>query len=92
MLGNLFTRLAQPTQARRLRRILIALSLVWLVFAFTQLIWALLPSAETTLPEGIVVLNPAQAPASIQQAESVDLNKMLSWHLLGKADEVAAAS
>ena len=92
VLGKLFSRLAQPTQARRLRRILIALGLAWVVLACTQLIWALLPPAETTIPEGIVVLNPASVPVSNQQAESPDLDKMLSWHLLGKAEDVTAAS
>ena len=90
VLGNLFARAAQPNQARHLRRILTVVALVWLVFACTQLIWALLPPAETALPDGIVVLNPAQALASEQQAESVDINRMLSWHLLGKADVVSA--
>jgi len=67
------------------------LALLWLVVACARLVWALFPGAETELPADILILNPAETAAPGQQADPVDLNKMLSWHLLGKADEAAVA-
>ena len=89
-LGQLSSRLAQPDRVRQIRRILIVLALVWLAFACSRLIWALLPGSEVALPADIVILNPVETLGTGQLAESVDINKMLSWHLLGKADEVTA--
>jgi len=84
--------LAQPARARQIRRVLIFLALIWLVVACSRLIWALLPGSEVALPEDVVVLNPVEASGNGQLVESVDINKMISWHLLGKADEVNAES
>lgn len=87
--GDLFATLAQPAKARRIRQLVIGLALVWLVLACARLVWALFPDAEATLPANIVILNPAETTVASRQADPVDLDKMLSWHLLGKADEVA---
>lgn len=91
VLGGLVARLAQPAHVRRIRQALIGLGLVWLVLACSQLIWGLFPAADVGLPANTVVLNSAQTPVSDRQAESIDLNEMLSWHLLGEAQELKGA-
>jgi general secretion pathway protein C len=88
VLGGLVARLAQPAHVRRIRQALIGLSLVWLVMACSQLIWGLFPAADVKLPANTVVLNPAQTPVSDRQSESIDVNEMLSWHLLGMPQEL----
>ncbi|MBE9539937.1 MAG: type II secretion system protein GspC [Proteobacteria bacterium] len=92
VLSDLFARLAQPARARRIRLLIIGLAMLWLVIALSQLVWALFPAAETMLPGDIVILNPAETASNAQQADSVDLNKMLSWHLMGHADAAVAAT
>jgi general secretion pathway protein C len=91
VLGGLVSRLAQPAHIRRIRQVLIGLGLVWLVMACSQLVWGLFPAADVELPANTVVLNSAQSPVSNLQTESIDLNEMLSWHLLGKAQELKGA-
>ena len=92
VLSDLFAQLAQPARARRLRQLIIVLALVWLVLTLARLIWTLYPSADTTLPGDIIILNPAETAGASEQADPVDINRMLSWHLMGKADEAAAAA
>ncbi len=85
-----FARLSQPANVKRIRIGLVALALVWLVFALAQLFWALYPEPEVSLPADIVILNPAEASTSDRQVESVDIQKVIAWHLLGKAGEANA--
>ncbi|MFT5709882.1 MAG: general secretion pathway protein C [Halioglobus sp.] len=87
VLGDAGAALAQPSRARFIRRGVIVFALVWIVFSVTQVLWALLPVPPVTVPVDLVVLNPAESPPSAVQVQSVDLDKMLSWHLLGKAGE-----
>lgn len=89
-LGDLFAWMAQPARARRLRQVLIGFALLWLAYACAQLVWALFPDVESPLPADILILNPVENTASGQRAEPADISEMLSWHLLGKADEMAA--
>ena len=88
VLGGLVARLAQPAHVRRIRQALIGLGLVWLVMACSQLVWGLLPAADVELPASTVVLNSAQMPISDRHPESIDLDEMLSWHLLGMPQEL----
>ncbi len=90
ILGQLFARLAQPARARRLRWGIIALASVWLVLAGTRLIWAFLPQAEMALPADIVILNPVESAGGHRAIESIDIDTMLSWHLLGEVDAASA--
>ena len=76
--------LAQPARARRLRRVLAALFALWAVYALAQLIWALLPGQNGSLPEDAVVINPVSRPAPADPAESVDIERMKAWHLFGE--------
>ncbi len=89
--SDLFATLAQPAKAHRIRQLVIGLALIWLVLACARLVWALFPQTETSLPPDIVILNPVEATAASREVDPLDLDQMLSWHLLGKADEAAAA-
>lgn len=90
--GDLLVGLAQPARVHRLRQLVIGLALIWLVVACARLVWAFLPGEQTALPADLVILNPAETVGKNNRAKPVDINAMLSWHLLGKADEVAANS
>lgn len=79
--------LAQPSRTRLIRRTVIAFALVWIVFSITQVIWSLVPVPAVTMPANLVVLNPAESAPMGAQVQSVDLDRMLSWHLLGTAGE-----
>jgi len=92
VLGGVYARLAQPAQVRRIRQALIALSLLWAVLGGVQLFWALFPKPDTTLPDTLVILNPAETSTAAGQTESLDIKKLVSWHLLGKADEAAVVT
>jgi general secretion pathway protein C len=84
--------LAQPNRVRRIRHGIIVFALVWTVFSTTQLIWALVPVSAVAMPADLVVLNPAESTLSAAEVQSVDLDRILSWHLLGKAGEPAAVA
>ena len=87
VVGDAAVALAQPGRVRLIRRGVIGFALVWIVFSTTQLIWALVPVPAVTMPANLVVLNPAESAPSAAQVHSVDLEKLLSWHLLGRAGE-----
>jgi general secretion pathway protein C len=90
--GGAIAALAQPSRVRLIRRGVIVFALVWTVFSITQLIWALLPVPPVAMPADLVVLNPAEIPPSTAQVQSVELDEMLSWHLLGTAGEPSAVA
>jgi general secretion pathway protein C len=90
VIGDAVVALAQPGRVRLIRRGVIAFALVWMVFSITQVIWALVPVPAVTMPANLVVLNPAESAPSAAQVQSVDLDKLLSWHLLGTAGEPSA--
>lgn len=85
-------RLSQPAQARRLRRLLLVILSIWIILALVRLVWALLPQPELApLPANIV--NPVTSAGTAQQVASVDISKMVAWHLFGEVgavDEVVA--
>ncbi len=90
VIGDTASALAQPSRVRLIRRGVIAFALVWIVLSTTQVIWSLVPAPAVTMPANIVVLNPAEGQPSAAQVQSVDLDTMLSWHLLGAAGEPSA--
>jgi general secretion pathway protein C len=84
-LENALRSLAQPARVRRLRQGLAVLFVVWGVLALSQLIWALLPAAETSLPADAGVINPVSLPASSGGVEPVNIRRVQGWHLFGEA-------
>jgi len=77
--------LARPAGLRRLRRALLALFALWCVLALARVIWALLPLPEPALGSDVQVINPVQQVARADSAETVDIQRMVSWHLFGEA-------
>jgi general secretion pathway protein C len=77
--------LSQPEYAHRLRQGLIALLLVWAVFALVQLVWTFIPRSGGTLPAGAEVLNPMESRTVNATTDNVDIEAMLAWHLFGVA-------
>jgi general secretion pathway protein C len=89
VIGSVVVALAQPGRVRLIRRGVIAFALVWIVFSITQVIWSLVPVQTVTMPDNLVVLNPAESPPLGTQVQSVDLDKVLSWNLLGTVGETS---
>jgi general secretion pathway protein C len=84
--------LKQPARVTQMRHFVLALALVWLVVACAQVVWALLPYGDTDLPRQSEIVNPIQAVAEQQSGTGIDIDEMLSWHLLGQADAAAAVA
>jgi general secretion pathway protein C len=78
-------RLAQPARVRRLRQILIALFALWAVLALSRLVWALLPAADSSVSVDTVVLNPVPSRGAAASADSIDIDRLRTWHLFGEA-------
>lgn len=77
--------LAQPARAHRLRQVLLALFALWAVLALAGLVWGLFPAAQTPATAQIKVLNPVSMQTSATTAVPVDIQRMVGWHLFGKA-------
>ena len=77
--------LAQPQRARRLRQVLLLLFALWAVFALARLIWALFPTAEAPVEAPVVVINPISTGGSTGSVETIDIGRMMGWHLFGEA-------
>lgn len=83
--AEVFNTLSQPANARRLRRMLLLIILLWAVFALMRLVWALLPAPEPVVLAESVVINPVSNGGSQLEATDVDIEQMRNWHLFGKA-------
>jgi general secretion pathway protein C len=84
-LENAVRTLAQPAHARRLRHTLGMLFAIWAVLALSQLIWALLPAGDSTLPADAGIINPVSAPAVSGGSDPVNIARLQGWHLFGEA-------
>jgi general secretion pathway protein C len=85
-------RLAQPARARRLRQVLFVLFALWAVLALSRLVWSLLPAAESAVASDIPVINPVAAQGTAAKADSIDIDRMVAWHLFGEAGSAAEAA
>lgn len=89
--GALHT-LSRPDHARRLRQVLLYLLAIWAVLALGRLIWALVvPVAE---PDAVVipeVINPVTGGGAARDAQSVDIDSIVAWHLFGEVGAAAVA-
>jgi general secretion pathway protein C len=84
--------LARPAGLRLLRRALLALFALWCLLALSRVIWTLLPLPESAVGSDVQVINPVQQVARADSAETVDIQRMVSWHLFGEAGAEAPAS
>ena len=79
--------LARPDHARRLRKAVLCLLVIWAVLALTKLIWALVPATESSAMAALQVINPVSVGGSVRDAEPVDIDSLVAWHLFGEAGE-----
>ena len=77
--------LSEPARARRLRQVLVALFALWAVLALVRLVWALFPAAPAPAQVDGAVVNPVAVSTASASSSSVDIERMMAWHLFGKA-------
>jgi general secretion pathway protein C len=86
-LTGVLSALARPDQARRLRQVLLCLLAIWAVLALTTLIWALVPTTESAASVVSEVINPVTSGGSARDADPVDIDSLVGWHLFGEVGE-----
>jgi general secretion pathway protein C len=84
--------MAQPQQNRRLRHLLLFLFAAWAVLALARLIWSFVPLSGPSLPADTTILNPVTQQTTGISGESVDIDRLVSWHLFGKEGTGSAAT
>ena len=84
-LQSVLRSMAQPGRARHLRQALLVLLAIWAVLALSRLIWAMLPASGTEAPPDARVINPVSSRSATAESASVDIQRMMDWHLFGKA-------
>ena len=77
--------MSQPARARRLRQLVMLLLCLWLVVSMVSLFWALVPAADTELPEDIEIINPVRQATGGPERAPVDVAQLQSRHLFGEA-------
>ena len=77
--------LAEPARVRRIRQVLVVLFTLWAVLALSQLIWALLPASDSSLPADAVIINAANVSSPQAGYDPVDIERLRSRHLFGEA-------
>jgi general secretion pathway protein C len=82
--------LSQPSTQRLIRRGVIALLVLWLLYSLVALFWSLVPARATAPEEGASIINPITPGSSGGPAHSVDLASMRDWHLFGERGADAA--
>lgn len=78
----------QRLPQERLRTLICALLLLWLMFGAVQLLWTLLSKPDPSLPPADTVLgqsNPQQTAGNT--AVYIDMEKVRDWELFGSSDE-----
>ena len=72
---------------RRLRQLLMLLLCLWLVLSLVNFFWALYPSADTTVPDKLEIVNPlSQAASGGATRSAVNIEQLQSRHLFGQVD------
>ena len=84
-LASLAHAVADPVLGGRLRRVVLALLLLWAVAALSHLVWAVFPPLRNPLPETATVVNPvAVATDASPSVQGPDMERMRAWHLFGE--------
>jgi general secretion pathway protein C len=83
--------MSQPANARRLRQVLTVVFVLWAILSLVRFLWAFVPTAEPVTESSPVVINPVTTGSARTGAETVDIDRMVAWHLFGKPG-VAAPS
>ncbi len=74
--------LSEPARQRRLKQGLVAVAVVWMVFALVELVWSLVPAPEAPPAPGNVV-NPLVEAAASSGRKPVNIEEMAGWSLFG---------
>lgn len=84
--------LSEPATSRRLRRVLLALFSVWVLFALAQLLWALFPQAGSRPVSGEIINPPVLSAGNAGAgAVQVDIEALRSWPLFGEPGAAVTA-
>ncbi|MCB1677128.1 MAG: type II secretion system protein GspC [Halioglobus sp.] len=84
-MASLAHAVADPVLGGRLRRVVLALLLLWAVAALSHLVWAVFPPLRNPLPETATVVNPvAVATDASPSVQGPDMERMRAWHLFGE--------
>ncbi|MEM8563088.1 MAG: type II secretion system protein GspC [Pseudomonadota bacterium] len=86
LLQNAANYLSQPDNARRVRRALVVVLILWAVFSLSQLIWAWVPSQGAAEPTGTRIANPVSLPAAAGEGQQVNIARVQGWHLFGEVN------
>lgn len=84
LLTGVLAAVSRPSSLRRLRQCLIVLFVLWAVLALSRLLWALLPVAEPVAAPATGIINPLSSGDAGGGARSVDIDRIVGWHLFGK--------
>ena len=84
-LGSTLHALTRPTRLRQLRWGLVLLLALWALVAASRLLWNLVPTAEPEVTGAVDIINPVKPAASGESVATVDIQRMVSWHLFGEA-------
>lgn len=82
--------LSQPSTQRLIRRGVIALLVLWLLYSLVGLFWSLVPARVVSPDEDVKIINPLTVESSRVPTRSVDLARMRDWHLFGEVVADAA--
>ena len=82
---------SDPVRQRRLKQGLIALAILWMVFALVELVWSLVPTPEAP-PTPDDVVNPLVQAAASSGRKSVNIDEMAGWELFGTAASMPAVA
>jgi len=85
--------LAEPARARRLRQLVIAALVFWLLVSVASMFWSLYPAEPVSVPADIELVNPVTRAPSAPGPAPVDIARLQELHLLGEvgADEPVTA-
>ncbi|MDG2045943.1 MAG: type II secretion system protein GspC [Halioglobus sp.] len=91
MVAGAVTAMAHPRRMRRIRDVILLLLIVWMLLSLTQLLWALVPNAQSAGVASPKVVNPLSASGSKATVAPVDIDRMVAWHLFGELGATAQA-
>jgi general secretion pathway protein C len=84
-------RLAEPEHQRRLRQVLLVLLALWALAALARLLWVFAPGGATALEAPPRVINPVVSGRAAPAGETVDIERLVGWHLFGEANALSEA-
>ena len=84
-------RLAEPDNARFIRRALIVVAGLWLILSLVNIFWVLVPAPQNDVT-AMPIINAGAASGSGQRLAPVKLETMTGWNLFGTEDSKVVAA